>query len=343
MKIVLLLGPSSAGKSTLCNALVKEHGWYTHGGDQVGEILQKERTPLILEKLREKSLFERLSSHMSQSEITVLATTGELNLLHDGERIKHQFQNPDFEGLEAILNQARFTGEELESLTHSLHEVGNVFKMIPMEDGLERMLDDVFELPPDASVIIDQVPPNDGDIKIMLHDFKEKTLERAKADGREIEFATVIAFCPPKALSARIQQRNEAANISGRLENKREGMFPFLQLSQLIAVTEADGALNDARTLSKMQLLLIALQHLSPEVGAGETKKAKAIFKAGAHEYRDLMKRFKLSVDNVTISHREDLGAHAMIDLSQDASPSDMAKELIANTTNVPPLSTGLH
>jgi dephospho-CoA kinase len=47
MKVILLLGSSSAGKSTLCDALVREHGWYTHGCDQVGEILRRERTPIL--------------------------------------------------------------------------------------------------------------------------------------------------------------------------------------------------------------------------------------------------------------------------------------------------------
>ena len=90
-----------------------------------------------------------------------------------------------------------------------------------------------------------------------------------------------------------------------------------------------------------MQLLLIALQHLPPEVGEGETKKAKAIFKAGAHEYRELMKRFKLSeTTNVTVSPRDDLEAHAVIDLSTGASSSDLARELIAKTMDIPPLST---
>ncbi len=341
MKIVLLLGSSSAGKSTLCDALVREHGWYTHGVDKVGEILQTEQLPLLLEKLRERGLIERLSPYMSESAITTLAGTGQFDLVHGGIPIKHQFNSPNFQGLETILNRAGFADKELKDLTHSLREVGEVFKTLPQSYGVDRMLDDVFRLPTGASVILDLVPQVDGDAKSLLHDFKEKILERSQADGRTIEFATVLAFCPPKALSNRIQHRNESAVISGDLGNKREGMFPFLQLSQLISTAETDGALDEARTLSKMQLLLIALKHLPPEVGEGETKKAKAIFKAGAHEYRELMKRFKLSeAGNVTVSPREDLDAHAVIDLSKDASPSELARELIVKTMDIPPLST---
>jgi hypothetical protein len=339
MKVILLLGASSAGKSTLCDVLVREHCWYTHGTDQVCGILRRERIPLLLQKLQERRLIEQLSPYMNEAAVTILAETGELNLTYGDISIKHQFKTPDFLGLKTILSRAGFSDKELEELTQSLREVGTVFKDLPMPNDLDRMLDDVFKLPTDASVIIDQVPLSD-DVKSMLNDFKEKIFERAKEDGREIEYATVLAYCPPKALSSRIHRRNEAAVVSGDLMNKREGTFPFLQLSQLISATEADGKLDEARTLSKMQLLLIALQHVPPWVVEGETKKAKAIFKAGAHEYRELMKRFRLSeTNNVTVSPREDLDAHAVIDLSQDSSPIDLARELIAKTLDVPPLS----
>lgn len=344
MKVVLLMGSSSAGKSTLCDALVKEHGWYTHGIDQASEILHKEQTPILeeklLEKLRERGLIERLSGYMTESAIKTLGATGQLELVHGDISINHQFNSPDYQDLETILNRAGFVDKELEDLTRLLREVGDIFKNLPKPDILDRMLDDVLKFPTDSSVILDLVPP-DGDVKIMLQDFKEKLLERAKVDGRTIEYATVLAFCPPKELSNRIHHRNASAVISGDLRNKREGVEPFLQLSQLISVAETDGALDEARTLSKMQLLLIALKHLRPEVGEGETKRAKAIFKAGAHEYRELIKRFKLTeTSNVIISPREDLDAHAVIDLSTDASPSDLAKELIAKTMDTPLLST---
>lgn len=344
MKVILLLGPSSAGKSTLCNALVREYGWYTHGIDRVSDILQKEQTPLLLEKLREQGLIKRLSSYMSEEAIITLIETGQFDLVKDDISIKHQFNSPDFSGLDTILKQTGFAGKELEELTHALHEVGELLKTMPKPNSIDRMLDDVFMFPPDASVILDLVPPERGDVKSALDDFREKLFERAKMDGSTIEYATVLAFCPPKTLSNRIHHRNISAVISGDLRDNREVKWSFLQLSQLISVAETDGALDEARTLSRMQLLLIALQHLPSGVGEGETKKAKAIFKAGVHEYRELMKIFKLSeTSNVIVSPREDLDAHAMIDLSKDASPSDLARELIDKTMDAPPLLISSH
>ena len=340
MKVVLLLGPSSAGKSTLCNALVKEHGWYTHGCDKVHQILQSERTPLLLRKFQERGLIERLSPYMNESAIVTLAEKGQLELSHQGVSIKHQFKSPAFQDREVILSKVGFADKELADLAHSLHEVGEVFEACLPNNPIDRIVDDIIKLPADASVIIDEVPPIHDDLNKMLQDYKEKLDERAKADGRTIEYATVLAFCPPKALSDRILHRNKSAVISGDLSNKREGTFPFLQLSQLIVVAEAGGLIDEARTLSKMQLLMIALKHLPPHVGEAEDKKAKAVFKAGAHEYRVLMKNFKFSEANIiTVSPREDLGAHAVIDLSNGASPSDLAKELIAKTMDIPTLS----
>lgn len=277
---------------------------------------------------------------MNEPEIIALVTTGQFDLVHNHFSIKHHFRNPDFQGLETILGQAGFAGKELKDLVKLLHEVGNVLKALPIPNGLDRMLDDVFKLPTDASVTIDQVPPNEGDVKTMIDDFREKIIERARLDGREVEFATVLAFCPPNALSARIHGRNKVAMSSGKLEDKREGMFPFLQLSQLISVAKTDDALDEARTLSKLQLLMIALKHLPPEVGEGKAKKAKAIFKAGAHEYRELLQRFRFSeARNVSVRPREDLDAHAVIDLSQKVSPGELASELIAKTVDAPTLS----
>lgn len=295
MKVILLLGPSSAGKTTLCDTLVREHGWYTHGCDRVGEIIQKEASMFLAQRLEENGFIEQLSPFMSEADVVTLAATGKLELVYNDISITHQFSSPDFQGLKDILSQAGFSGKELENLTQLLHKVGKLFEELPPVDGLERMLEDIFKLPSDATVIIDDVPPPDGDVKAMIQDFKEKLSEHAKATGCEIEYATVLAFCPPKILSARIQRRNEIADSSGKPEDKREGAFPFLQLSQLIVTIEANGLIDEAETLSKLQLLMIALRHLPPGIGEGEAKKAKAIFRAGAHEYKKLMNEFKLS------------------------------------------------
>jgi len=344
MKIVLLLGPSSAGKSTLCDALVKEHGWYTHGSDLAIDIIERERTPLLLEKLKVLGLIERLSFYLTEAAIIKLAAFGKFDIINGDISISHQFNSPDFLGLDTILSKAGFIGRELEDLTHLLHGVGDAFKSLPMPDMLDRMLDDVFQLPANASIIIDHVPPCSGDVKEMLHDFKEKLIERGHANLCTVEYATVLAFCPPKALSTRINRRNEAANISGDLKNKREGIFPFLQLSQLITAAETDDAVEEDNTLSKLQLLMIALKHLSPGVGEGETQKAKVIFRAGAHEYNGLRQRFfKLSgATNVTVFPRDDLETHAVIDLAAGASPSKLALELIDKTNDAPSLSISL-
>ena len=224
-----------AGKTSLCRELVREHRWYTHGSEYVGDMLEKERGPLLLEKLGELGLVKQLSPYMNDSALMAFVTTGQFNLVHGDISINHQFKLPDLQGLETILSRAGFADKELGALIHSFREVVDVGKAVPMPNGFDLMLDYLFKLPPEASVILDEVPPIDHDVNGMLHAFKEQIFERAKADGREIEYAAVLAFSTPKVLSGRIQNRNKEADISGELRNKREGSYPFLQLSQLIS------------------------------------------------------------------------------------------------------------
>lgn len=340
MKVVLLLGPSSAGKSTLCDALVNTHGWHTHGGDKVGEIIQKERGPRLEAKLQEKQLFQKLTPFMTKEAVLKLALTGQLELTQNNTSIVHQFSNPDFKEAEAVLSRAQLPHTTQSELAQLLHEVGDVSKSEPMPNGLLRMMEDIFTLPEDASVIIDQVPPTEGDVQAMIEDFKTQLDTHAKAYNQPITFALILAFYPPQGLSERIHARNAAAVRSGDLSNKREGAFPFFQLSQLITATEAQGDEHTASTLSKMQLLLIALNHLPPGVTQTKTEKAKTMFKAGAHEYRALMQQFRLSgAEKVTVSPREDLGAHAIIDLSEATPTHELALALIEQTKDAPPLS----
>jgi hypothetical protein len=337
MKIVLLLGPSSAGKSTLCSALVAKHGWNTHGCDQVGEIIQKERTPLLLGEMLKRGLFEKLSPYMDESAIIKLAETGQLDLVRGDISITHQFRNPKFEGLEAILKREAFSDADRKLLTDCLHEVGDVFESC-LVNPIDRMLNDIFKLPPDASVVIDEVPPLHEDLNTMLDEYREKIDARARVDGREIEYALVMAFCPPKALSNRIQHRNESAVRSGDLNNRRDGLFPFIQLSHLISVAEADGDRDEARTLSNIQLLLIARKHLAPVIGESETFSTN--LKASV-QYKELIQLFKLTEkDKIVVSPREDLGAYGVIDLSKNASPSELAIDFLGITKDIPPLST---
>ena len=102
-----------------------------------------------------------------------------------------------------------------------------------------------------------------------------------------------------------------------------------------IASKEASGDIDEARVLSSLQLLMIALHHLPPQIGQGEE------FIAGMQEYRQLMKSFKLDeASKVMVEPREDLDAHAVIDLSKEDTPSNLAKKLIALTSDAPPLSS---
>ena len=333
MKVVLLLGPSSAGKSTLCATLQEEHDWHVFGGDQMAEKIEKELTPALLQILKDKNLIDPLLPYMNESAALELCASGLLVISKDGREYKHQFENPDYPGLDDVLKKIGFTGEELKRLSESLYAVGQAYKEHQRPDLNDRMFEDVFsdDVPADACIILDMVPPGDGDASEMIKEFKDRVEKQGEISGDDsIEFFTIIAYCPPQALSERIKNRNARAIQEGNLNNTREGLFPFHQLSQLISSCEQRGENDSAIQLSKLELLTIALQHLPPEVGADSQQKAKEIFKTGAHEYRELAKRFNAleSREHVYITPRNNLPVDGILDFSQ-ADPHELAEKVV--------------
>ena len=163
MKIVFLIGPSSAGKSTLCDALVSEHGWLTHGDDRVMQMIGEEQKAVLQERLLSHGLFGKLSQYMGEDAVIRLAETGLLEFEYGSISIKHQFRSPDFPNLKRVLSDAGFSNQELEKLTTLLSEVSTVFRNLPIPNPTDKMLDDIFNFPADSSVILDKVPHLHGD------------------------------------------------------------------------------------------------------------------------------------------------------------------------------------
>ena len=73
MHVVLLLGSSTAGKSSLCRELVAEHKWSSNSGDEVWEKILPAHSaklkPLMLEELKKQDLMVKLQSFMTEGEI----------------------------------------------------------------------------------------------------------------------------------------------------------------------------------------------------------------------------------------------------------------------------------
>lgn len=328
MQAVILLGPSSVGKTTLCKTLLKEYDWYTTSLDQVFNQASQEWSSSLLQKLKEEGLVSTLSPYMSEANILKLAQTGEF-IFKDGDiSITHQFNNPDHPDIEAVLSNAGIEQTKINELIKPLHSVSEIVKHVPPPDMIDKIVDDIFErVPHDGSVIIDIAPFEPGGVDNSLQRLKKTLDERADQDRCPLDYKTVLAYCPPKALSARIDTRNKEASDQ---TDKREGLFPFIQLSELIATDKANEAHDEADSLSKLQLFEIAFQHLPSEVGKDSRKKANTILRQGVYQYAQLAPKFGLfneSSRNLEVKPRKDL-VDATIDMSSSDDPHELASQL---------------
>ncbi len=73
MHVVLLLGSSTAGKSSLCRELVKTHGWKSSSIDEmVDKIVNMSPSNLklfMLEKLNASGVIQNLQTLMTEDEL----------------------------------------------------------------------------------------------------------------------------------------------------------------------------------------------------------------------------------------------------------------------------------
>ncbi|CEG57840.1 hypothetical protein [Legionella fallonii] len=269
MHIVLLLGSSTAGKTSLCRELVAKHSWSSGSVDEICDKIQIERTekltPLLRKELKNKNLFGNLQSLMTEDDIIKLASRGILTISKGNHQFAYSFSNPLLEELELVLKKAGFNDIEIPDLANSFRLVTKIgdaaFKDHPFPDPMERLYDDVFNKNnSEKSFVLDVVPDPNGSAKECLEQFaKRAQLYRNQNPNEALRTSVVFAYCPPQKLSERIQERNRKAEI-GNSEDKRVGLFPFYQLAVL---TTADKKLdnNSENILSRNELFYMVNKH----------------------------------------------------------------------------------
>jgi len=130
MKVVLLLGSGTAGKSSLCRELVATHQWSSNSVDEVwGKILLEHSTkikPLILHELKKQNLIAKLQDHMTEAEIVNLASIGLLNISIGEHQLTQQFQDQQLDGLEDALKKAGFNESEISILSQDFRLITKI-------------------------------------------------------------------------------------------------------------------------------------------------------------------------------------------------------------------------
>ncbi|VEB36050.1 Uncharacterised protein [Legionella sainthelensi] len=265
MHVVLLLGSSTAGKSSLCRELVTTHGWKSSSIDEVvGKIVNMSPSDLKLlmfEKLNASGVIQNLQTLMTEEEILTLCATGVLTISKGIHLIAaHGFANPLLPNLEDVLIKAGFIESEISKLAKDVRLVTKI------NDPMVRLYDEVFDKGNSGqSIVIDLVPDPDESAKECLEYFQKRAQQYSEENPSEtLTTSLVFAYCPVQKLSERIQERNRKADIDNNPTDKRVGLFPFHQLATLVT---ADKLFDDSseHVLSRNELFYMVNKHANTD------------------------------------------------------------------------------
>ncbi|KTC89203.1 hypothetical protein [Legionella cincinnatiensis] len=297
MHVVLLLGSSTAGKSSLCRELVTTHGWQSSSIDEVvGKIVNMSPSDLKLlmfEKLDASGVIQNLQALMTEEEILTLCGTGVLTLSKGSHLITaHGFPNPLLPNLEDVLTKAGFIESEISKLAKELRSVTKI------NDPMVRLYDEVFNKDNSGqSIVIDLVPSPDESAKECLDYFQKRAQQYSEENPSEtLSTSIVFAYCPVQKLSERIQERNRKADIDNPMD-KRVGLFPFHQLATLVT---ADKLFDDSseHILSRNELFYMVNKH------ANTDKNGDPLFLENPVDLNALQQSYDEEVQIITTSDR---------------------------------------
>ncbi len=264
MHVVLLLGSSTAGKSSLCRELVTTHGWKSSSIDEmVDKIVNmspSDRKLFMFEKLDAAGVIQNLQTLMTEEEMLTLCSTGVLTISKGNHLITAQeFPNPLLPNLEDVLKKAGFIESEISKLAKELRFVTKI------DDPTVMLYDDVFDKGNSGqSIVIDLVPNPDESAKKCLEHFQKRAQQYSEENPSEtLTTSIVFAYCPVQKLSERIQERNRKADIDNPMD-KRVGLFPFHQLATLVT---ADKLFDDSseHVLSRNELFYMVNKHANTD------------------------------------------------------------------------------
>ena len=279
MKVVLLIGSSTAGKSSLCKELMTEHKWESMSADDVSRKIDIERSEFfkieILKVLRKKGLIANLQSLMTEEEIYKLCGTGMLTISKGEHKItESQFSDPSLPGLESVLNNAGFDESEALEISKTLRLVSQVEDeqlkhkmddMYPPQIEVARLYDEAFSKDSKSTIVLDVAPGEDGNVKSLINNFEARAQKyRDLNPDAPLTTHVAFAFCSPQKLSERILERNRKADEANDPMNKRVGLDP---LSQLASLVTAENKITDSpkNNFSRDELFTLVSQHANTD------------------------------------------------------------------------------
>lgn len=325
MRIVLLLGPSSVGKSVISEELQARYQWKVLSFDGLANKIRTEQSAAIIEELEHSGLINKLAQYMSKQEALQLCQTGLLTISKGKHLIqKHQFSDPSYPHLEQILKEAGFTGDDLRQVTTNLLSVGKIFQA-HNDDNIDITINKTFDrlfaeaisgkFAANDTIIFDIIPLTNDSVNKLLSAFqKHFDIYRLKYQNMNLTAFATLVYCSLQCLSNRIIYRNHEAELKSDLTNIRRGLFPFQQLSTLLVAKKEGVTLPGAAdTFSKDELLKLTYIHRPLLSNEMEAKKGITLFRKAANSavaYVKLTKQFgfwKTEQERISLVVRGDL------------------------------------
>ncbi len=323
MKIVLLIGSSTSGKSTLCAELKEKHQWNILSFDEVAKRVRK---PAFLE------LFKELSLLMTDNEIYQLCQNNILTISNGEHCIDaHKFTDTSLPDLEDILKKTGFDEYQTVLLSENMRSI--VSSYVSYDQIMDELFINVFEqFDDESSVVLDVIPDRFGNANSLMQKFA-KYCQKYRESHLDLNALTALVYCPPVTLSERIKKRNNDAIIKNTPHEVRKGLFPFQQFASLITVCNNQASAQaELGCFAKQELKEIVSTHSlieSKDVSPGSNEKVKS------SEYQHLKKKFGFfkhqKQGNLSISE----GLRFDITISTETeSPSVLAEKLLSQVVS---------
>lgn len=327
MKVVLVLGPSGSGKSSLCRKLVENHqckladtdAFYDQAGPKAQDAVKR-----TIASLSEKDQ-ECLARYKLTDRLVNLPITGGL---HFDNGVKLGIESVHQESTAGLLKQAGIAEADIPTLVSCFRQIVEqcqAMKEVVLFSGLKPFFNAYLEhafaqdFESDDTLVLDVNPhPEFGPAQILSALRQRMQLYGDVHPEEVVDLFKVLAFCPPLEHSKRLRSREE----SGYAGNTAKGLYSFEQLLLLVKAVPIDH--HDSAVIDT--LLLKDTGDIVANC-APETRTDPQLFTKTRREFAG---KFGLgdNVDAVQLVPVEEFSFDAVVNTSS-ASASDLALTLI--------------
>lgn len=255
--IIFLLGTSTAGKSTVCEEILRQDQASENLGFKIwGTDLESENDMTrCRDLLKDDDRFLAIEPQFPNVwKIVAGIYLGEVWDAESKEMLTLKDDKKFAESVDSFLEKTkgRYNKEALEVLKTLAKENPNNFKEkagLTNEELNARIFDHAIQNSKNGNpTILDMVPDFGG--RDLIEDFKEHLAKRDFACPTH----TVLVHLPVKDLAERMDQRNKRALAEGgNSGDQRDGIFPFKQYATTFGVSAGDGS-QDLGTLRQADI-----------------------------------------------------------------------------------------